>query len=287
MQNWTIDALSRNVHRINLELPTKASRFRVLIQTDVHWDNPHCDQDLFRAHLDEAKQVGAPVLDFGDFFCCMQGKYDKRHSKSDVRPEHMGSNYLDRLISTAAAELRPYHSIMAVRGLGNHETAIRKAHETDLTERLVNQLRAEGCTTAHAGGYSGWVRFCIKYNCGTRTSFDLWYHHGYGGGGPVTRGTIQTSRQAVYVPTADIVCNGHTHDAWVMPIAQVRLSRECKLERKMQVHVRTPGYKEEYGDGHGGWHSERGGPPKPLGAAWVEFYTDRAGKVAFEVREAK
>ncbi len=33
--------------------------------------------------------------------------------------------------------------------------------------------------------------------------------------------------------------------------------------------VRTPAYKEEYNDGKGGWHVERGAPPKPLGGRWL------------------
>jgi hypothetical protein len=35
--------------------------------------------------------------------------------------------------------------------------------------------------------------------------------------------------------------------------------------------VRTPGYKEEYQDGYGGFHVERGAPPKPVGAAWLSI----------------
>jgi hypothetical protein len=32
-----------------------------------------------------------------------------------------------------------------------------------------------------------------------------------------------------------------------------------------------PTYKEEYGDGSGGYHIEKGRPPKPLGGAWLTF----------------
>lgn len=286
-QQWGVRALSRNVHAIDLVLPRVSSRARVLLQTDAHWDNPHCDQKLYYTHLDEALACNAPVIDGGDFFCAMQGKFDKRSSKSDLRPEHVKGDYLDSLVSTATKALKPYKNILTVRAQGNHETAIRKCHETDLTERLVERLRAEGSTTVHAGGFSGWVRFYLRYGGTRRASFDLWYHHGYGGGGPVTRGTIQTSRQAVYLANADIVLNGHTHDEWIMPIQRIRLNHQGNVEQCRQVHVRTPGYKDEYADGHGGWHIERGGPPKPIGAAWLEFFTGRDGKPTFEIREAR
>jgi hypothetical protein len=101
------------------------------------------------------------------------------------------------------------------------------------------------------------------------------YHHGAGGGGPVTRGTIQTNRQAVYLPDAEICVNGHTHDSWILPIARERLSERGKVSRDLIWFVRTPGYKDEYADGSKGYHVERWAPPKPLGACWVRlFYRD-------------
>jgi hypothetical protein len=30
-------------------------------------------------------------------------------------------------------------------------------------------------------------------------------------------------------------------------------------------------YKDEYGSGLGGWHIERGAPPKPLGGYWMRL----------------
>lgn len=284
---WTFAEVSRNVHTLHVNLANTYSEFTALLQSDVHWDNPHCRQDLFKAHLDEALKLNAPVLDFGDFFCAMQGKGDRRHSKSDVRPEHMRGNYLDALVSTASEFLRPYHSILCLRGKGNHETGVSKFHETDLTDNLVTHMKANGAQHVCSGGFSGWVRIYVTYAHTRRASFLLWYHHGYGGGGPVTRGTIQTSRQAVYLCDADIVVNGHTHDAWVMPIERIRLNQANVQEKCRQVHVRTPGYKDEYADGASGWHIERGGPPKPIGAAWLRVYIGRDGKPDFEIREAR
>jgi len=42
----------------------------------------------------------------------------------------------------------------------------------------------------------------------------------------------------------------------------------------LQYHVRLPGYKNDYGDGYGGWHIERGGPPKPNGCVFLRFYRE-------------
>ena len=181
----------------------------VLLRSDVHHDNPKCDQKLEKKHLDQAKECNALIIDNGDLFCAMQGKYDKRSSKDAMRPEHSQGNYLDALVSTAADFYRPYAKQFVVLGKGNHETAIRSRHETDLTDRLAAELRREGSEVL-AGGYGGWVKFNFQWGkCDSRV---LYHYHGTGGGGPVTRGTIQTNRIAVFTPDADIVLTGHCFD---------------------------------------------------------------------------
>ena len=61
----------------------------------------------------------------------MQGKYDPRSSKDDLRPEHQGSNYLDSLVNTAADFFEPYAKNLIMIARGNHEAAILKRQETD------------------------------------------------------------------------------------------------------------------------------------------------------------
>lgn len=126
--------------------------------------------------------------------------------------EHCKGDYLDSLVNTAAEYLEPYKSILTVRGLGNHETSIYKRHETDLCDRLAEKLRAAG-GIARKGGYSGYVKISLcQYFPSSHDSKKLWYFHGAGGGGPVTRGVIQTNRQSVYVGDADFVVTGHCFD---------------------------------------------------------------------------
>lgn len=291
-QRWTVTEHARNIHKITIDLDRVGDEQRVLLMSDVHWDNPKCDRDLLARHLDQAREYNAPVIDNGDFFCAMQGKWDKRANKNDLRPEHQTAKYLDSLVDTATDFLKPWNHLLTIRGQGNHETAILKNHETDLTQRLTERLRSSGAEHVALGGYSGWVVFDLNYQ-GRHKPCKLHYHHGHGGGGAVTRGVIQTNRQAVYLADADIVFTGHTHDAWQVPIARVRLNQDnTKLEHTRQVHVRVAGYKEEYGDGYGGWHVERGGAPKPVGSAWLIFRLvasngSRYPYVDYDIVEAK
>ncbi len=284
-QNWKASSLHRNV--VAVDIPYQAKKdweFWVLLTSDRHWDNPHSDQALQRRHLEQAKLRGAPVVDVGDLFCAMQGKYDKRSSKADIRPEHLDGNYLDRLVDTAAGFFSPYAQNLVVIASGNHEESISKNHETNLIERLVSQLNAGGRGNVTHGGFAGWVFFRFRPSeGGPWRTIRLHYDHGYGGGGPVTRDVIQSSRRAVYLPDADIVVSGHTHDQWALPITRARVSAAGKPFLDEQLHLKLPTYKEEYGDGFSGWHARRGAPPKPVGAVWLRFtYSGRQERVIFD-----
>lgn len=286
---WTFTERTRNIHHCALELSRVGDERWFLLQSDVHWDNPHCDWTLLHKHWQQAKERDAAILDNGDFFCAMQGKWDKRANKNDLRPEHQTGDYLDALVRTAGDALHPYKHLLTLRGQGNHETGVKKHHETDLTDRLVERLKMKGAGAVALGGYSGFVIFQVSFRGGnTRIPIKMFYHHGYGGGGPVTRGTIQTARQAVFLADADLVWTGHSHDQFVLPIARVKLNQDCtRIDHTRQLHFRTPGYKEEYSDGYGGWHIERGGPPKPTGAMWLRIWQATHNSIDYELTDAR
>ena len=73
-----------------------------LLSSDRHHDNAHADHCLEMLHLEEAVERDAGILDIGDLFCAMQGKYDRRSDLSQCRPEHREGRYLDSLVETAA-----------------------------------------------------------------------------------------------------------------------------------------------------------------------------------------
>ena len=242
-------------------------------------------QDLEKRHLDQAKECGAGILDFGDLFCAMQGKYDKRSCKSAVRPEHNNARYLDSLVETAADFYEPYAANWLIMGRGNHETAIKKRHETDLTERLVALLNDRTKSNIQASGYTGWVRFLFKRDK-QAASRVLWFTHGYGGGGPVTEDTIQAKRQQVYIEGADIMCSGHVHRSWLQEFVKLKVNQSGNLESRTGWYVKTPTYKDSYEDGFESWEVERGMGPRPLGAYWLRFSFER-DQIQMAIEKAK
>lgn len=245
-----------------------------LLRSDAHHDNSHARHDLERRHLEMAVERGAGILDFGDLFCAMQGKWDKRSDRRQLRPELAFGDYLDELVTYNARFYEPFASHFVMLAPGNHESGVRKRHETDLTERLAERLRSAGSPVERMP-YAGWVRFMVTRQT-QRESIRLRYTHGYGGGGPVTRDVIQTARQAVYLD-ADIVVSGHTHDQFIVPIMRERLNSAGTPEVDEMTFVKCGGYKDEYSGGDG-WAVEKGLPPKPPGAAWLRFYREARRK---------
>lgn len=271
---FSVEQKSRNVAVVRIPYTSRFEQ-KFLLTADRHWDNPHSNHELQRRHLDLAKRYKAGVIDIGDFFCAMQGKFDTRSQKGDLRPEHKRDDYLDALVETASEFFAPYAKQFIMIGMGNHETSILKRHETNLTNGLVSSLNNRMYTSIYNGGYSGWISFeCMDEKTQKVVKKRLWYIHGYGGGGPVTRGVIQTNRKAVYLPDADIVISGHTHDEWIMPIGRARLSEDNGQYLDEQMHVQIPTYKDEYADGFEGFHIEKGRPPKPIGAIWMRIFKE-------------
>lgn len=112
--------VSPNVVRVKIDC-NKTKEHWFLLRSDAHHDNPHCNWDLEKKHLDEALERDAGILDCGDLFCAMQGAWDPRKSKSCLRSEHQRSDYLDALVTTAADFYQPYAKNIVCLGQGNHE----------------------------------------------------------------------------------------------------------------------------------------------------------------------
>jgi hypothetical protein len=87
----------------------------------------------------------------------------------------------------------------------------------------------------------------------------------------VTKGVIDYNRIGVYADADVIVC-GHTHDKMHVPGMRVSLNDGNVVEQREQHFVRCGSYKDEYADGAGGFHIEKGRPPKPLGAYWMRLF---------------
>ena len=234
-----VEKISKNIAKINFV----GKHVQLALLSDLHWDNPKCDRDLLKKHLDYCLENNIKVMLNGDTFCLMQGKFDPRRSKKDIRPEHNKANYLDAVIEDAVDWFTPYADILTVVGYGNHETP--------------------------------------SENSGQLLSVKVKYYHGSGGGGVVTKGALNLTRALEVAEGFDVFTMGHIHENAARNDVRENLNTKggnCKIELK-QIHMAITGtYKEEYGEGFMGWHVERGAPPKPVGGRILNIYIERVRK---------
>ena len=270
MAKFTSQKLNGMVTLVEVHLDNDENEFHIYNSPDNHWDNPKCDRELMKEHFDEAKKMGAAIVMPGDTFCLMQGAYDPRKSKSDIRPEHNVSKYLDAVIDDAADWYSPYKDNIVAIGLGNHETAILKRNETHVLERFAGKLGGN----AQVMGYHGWVVFRFFKSGQRRWDYRLYFRHGSGGGGPVTRGQIEFSRNMMHIEGADCISMGHIHEKNAGEvIAHYFCQNTMKAKGRSVINLRASTYKQEFNNS--GFQVEKGGHPKPLGGSFVSLYFSR------------
>lgn len=268
---------AKNIHEIQMD----GKQIRIAMLSDIHWDNPKCDWNLLKKDLDYCVANDIPIMINGDMFCLMQGRGDRRGNKSDIRPEHNNSKYLDSIVETAVEWWSPYAHLLTVIGYGNHETAIIKYQETDILQRFVDLLNYKNNSQVYAGGYGGWIIVKQEIGNGMFSNFKIKYFHGSGGGGVVTRGAINLTRALEMYEDFDVFAMGHIHENAARNDVRdtVSHSKVGYHHDHKQIHLMLTGtYKEEYGDGSKGWHVERGAPIKPTGGRILLFESERISK---------
>jgi hypothetical protein len=269
---WAIQANARNSITIAWDAPSRANfEAWVLIRSDAHHDSTHCDRKLEARHLELALERDAAILDGGDLFDVMGGKFDPRSSKEDLRPELQVGRYFDRVVEVAARDYRKYARNWALMGLGNHETSVYRRHEVCLTSRLAEKLNAETGSDIHVGEYINAVRLQVRYGRQWQSKH-VWIEHGSGGSSPITGGLIAQQRVQAAVDGFDILAAGHLHSMTHTIKPKHYMNNKGRIEKRTVHSVRTPGYKRITGTL--GYESEKGLHPTPCGAWWLRLYFD-------------
>jgi len=278
----------KNIH----ELRVDGSSFRMGMFSDIHWDNPKCDWNLLKHDLDFCLKNEIPIMFNGDTFCLMQGAYDPRKMKGDIRPEHNNARYFDSIIETAVDFFLPYANLITVVGYGNHETSIIKRQETDVIQRFVTLLNYKAGSNVMTGGYGGWliITQLVKASSNITQATKIKYFHGSSGGGIITRGAINLTRAMDLYEGYDVFTMGHIHENSARNDVRDNINfhpTKGYYFNHKQIHSMITGtYKEEYINGLYGWHVERGAPMKPVGGRvlTIECGRDRSDNKDILVR---
>jgi hypothetical protein len=278
------------------DLPVPAARARVnrqegatiLFLGDLHLDHPRSDRKAIKRLLDEAVARDAAVILLGDQFDVMQGVADRRSAKGDLMRRYAGrDDYLTAVLEDVSGVLTPYARNIWVVLDGNHESAITKYNEISLTRLLVHELRRAG-GPAVTPGYQSYAILQLSFGNEGRAdaTIPLWLAHGHGGGGEVTKGSIQAHRRAVTYPDARIVVSGHIHSSYYIAHEQHRVTSRGIPYDIEQEHYVVNTAKDEHAK-KGGYHVERGRGPRLFSGWWGEFFRARGEEVAGDRETAR
>lgn len=273
--DWKIERTDSHVHRLVAYYSRVNDTRTIYALSDLHWDSAHCEREILKKHLDAAVTENAMIIMVGDVFDLMQGKWDPRRDQSVLRPEHRGNCYLDSVLDTAVEWFKPYAKHIALISPGNHETSVQARNDTNMTQRFADGLRPHGFKGA-VGQYWGWIIFQSNlYNSvATRR---IHYHHGYGGGGEVTRGLIDNNRTRGQYEGGDVYLSGHIHRRNVDENNPIRVSSNGNLEMAQQFFLRCASYKNEHTDG---WHVSKGRAGRPIGGWAIDLTFSRNKKLS-------
>lgn len=242
------------------------NELRTLQLSDVHYDSKECDRELLDKHLKEAEKIGALVFINGDWFDLMQGKKDPRGSYTSLRPEYKAANYLDLVIQESADYLSQFN-LQFIIGRGNHETNITERMHHDPIASLAMLMRNKGRNVIDVG-YDGYI--CYRLNMNTMISSVLQYfHHGYGGAAPRSKGVLNADLNQAAYPDADIYTTGHTHNKTYLPLIAERVSKSTgAIKTSLCHHIQTGSYKQL---SDMGWAKEKGFKATPMGGWWMDL----------------
>lgn len=234
--------------------------------SDVHYDSKECDRELLDKHLREAEKRGALVFINGDWFDLMQGKKDPRGSYSSLRPEYKAANYLDLVIQESADYLSKF-DLQFIIGRGNHETNITERMHHDPIASLAMLMRMQGKDVTDVG-YDGYICYRMRKSTIIKSAVQ-YFHHGYGGAAPRSKGVLNADLNQAAYPDADIYTTGHTHNKTYLPLIAERVSNSTGvINQSICHHIQTGSYKKL---SDMGWAKEKGFKATPMGGWWMSL----------------
>jgi hypothetical protein len=272
---------------IKIEVPLKRNSSwsqTFLLTSDIHIDSPKCEVGMLKRHIKQLEEKDAYLIDNGDLFDCMGGKYDKRSNKADILPKLQVANYFDKLIDHAHDILEPAARRTIMLSDGNHELSVLGRHEVDLIGNIQKSLNSSNKkANILRQGYVGWLKFCFRADNGSGDSLVMYRTHGNGGAAPVSKGVSQTARRQDMID-ADLYLSGHIHTNFTLPRPVMKLSDQGVVYTRERIHHQIGTYKDSTWCT---WENMKGFAPPSLGGSWLTFrWNNESNRVCCEITRA-
>jgi predicted phosphodiesterase len=239
--------------------------------SDLHLDSPYTDLKKLKKLFDDAQKNQYKIVIIGDLLDVMGGKYDRRTTKGDIKPEHNTDNYINSVCESAADFLAPYIDDILLITAGNHEREIDKRMECYLLEFIDLYLHKKtGKSINWTQDYAGYIRLHGKRkNAGESCPTTIFYNHGKDGNATMSFGVLNVKRNAAVID-ADIIVMGHIHKNFSLPLNRLYLSNRGVIKVKEQLHLQLGTSKESKGTDYFG--ARKGFDPASTSFYDVDFY---------------
>lgn len=229
------------------------SELTVALMSDLHIGSLHTDYKLIQRELDRAVAHNAVIAINGDILDAILPGDRKRYRASDLHPRmyEAGDDMVGEAINWAAEILAPYANRIIMLGDGNHDDCVSRYHHIEPVKHLCVLLKNMTGWNVNYGGYHGFLHFKLQTTCSHRAHYVMHYHHGAGGGGPVTKGVGAFHRANAWIEGADALWRGHTHTITAGRDGKVVYNKDAhhplnRLDIKDVLSVRTGAYMDTY-----------------------------------------
>lgn len=283
---YSVEAKDSNVHHFTFS-GNSQSTIPTLFCSDLHIDSIHCKREALKKDLDIITKQDGLIFIYGDIYDVMSTYGDKRLEREYVDPQFIvkGRTYLDLVDEFAFDFFKPYAQNIAFISQGNHESSVKKFHNTDLLRRLVYRLNRECDSNIQLGDYSGWLNLRFQLSKTNSNSLNVHYHHGFGGSAKRSKGILDVQTEVMKYPDANILVRGHTHQKWYDPsTARFRLNNRGGTYMDKVRYIQSGSYVDGFAKGKGGWVVEKNFMPTDIGGWFVNFTPKLSqGDVSIEV----
>lgn len=242
---------------------------------DVHYNAPMFAKDIFRQWCDTYRnQPDCYFIGLGDYLETMSGS----ERKALVALHDSSHEWLDEKITAdvdALAEKLAFTKGKWLGMLSGNHNHITGDGET-VTQMLARRLDAP------ALGVCAAIRllFMRHPKCATTTCYDIWAHHGRGGG-QLAGSTLNALERWANGLDCDLVLMGHDHKCAPVQIERLGLcgrGDNLRPSTKTITLCRTGGFMKAYEKGKVSYLVERAARPVRLGTAEINITLQRETK---------
>lgn len=253
---------------------------------DVHFNAPMFAKDVFLAWCAKwARRIkdgeNVQFIGLGDYL----ETFSHSERKALMGVHESSKSWLDEQVESDVIKLCKLLDFTRGRWVGmlagNH-TYINedgKALTAMIAERLV----------ARVYGVNAAIRVCLHGKYNTNLSYDIWAHHGRGGG-QLAGSTLNALEKYADGRNCDLCLMGHDHKLATTSkqVLEIAGMSDCpRIVSKRKTLVRTGSFLKAYEPGKVSYIAAMGGNPVTLGTASLRIFFTRHRVGKGEIREVK